>query len=205
MSARGRNRLQEGLRKLFAEAGFVCVDLHVHARTVANRRQQSSMSRRWIQGVFCLPPGPADPSLLMPQPLLDAPVHAERVRACNAAGAPESSSAAILASSGVGTEPTAPGLSGARATEAGMGEATRTQVQDARDTGAMQIGKHGLHQAGSEQRTAIPPLRTSRDAALQGALACMVRSNRGTDAQALSDAPLSEIQVRPLTQYSKAP
>ena len=72
--------MQEGLRGLFVEAGFVCQDVHVHTRTIANRRQQRNMQRRWVQGVFCLHPGPNDLSLLLPQPLADAPVQAERVR-----------------------------------------------------------------------------------------------------------------------------
>jgi hypothetical protein len=78
--------VQAALQELFQNAGFICKDVHVHERTVENRRKQSVMHRRWLQGVFCLPPGPPD-RLCLPLPLADAPVlvtrHREQTQACN--------------------------------------------------------------------------------------------------------------------------
>ena len=38
----------------------MCKDLHVHERVVTNRQSGTCMHRRWIQALFCLPPGPPD-------------------------------------------------------------------------------------------------------------------------------------------------
>jgi hypothetical protein len=59
--------LQEALCAPFLQAGFACRDVHVHARTVVNRRSSTTMDRRWIQATFCLPPGPSE-ELILPQP-----------------------------------------------------------------------------------------------------------------------------------------
>ena len=45
---------QEGLRKLLSEAGYSCEKMHVHERTIENRRKGLLMDRRWIQAVFRL-------------------------------------------------------------------------------------------------------------------------------------------------------
>jgi hypothetical protein len=55
----GRESLQGTLSAPFLKAGLVCRDMHVHARDVVNRKTGAHMERRWIQAVFCLPPGPA--------------------------------------------------------------------------------------------------------------------------------------------------
>jgi hypothetical protein len=44
--------LQEGLKALFAEQGFVCESVVVHARLIENRKSGVQMNRRWIQAVF---------------------------------------------------------------------------------------------------------------------------------------------------------
>jgi hypothetical protein len=78
--------MQAALTGLFESAGFICKDVHIHERTVENRRKHSVMHRFWIQAVFCMPPGPPD-SLCRPQPLQDSPVRAtprkEQVHSCN--------------------------------------------------------------------------------------------------------------------------
>ena len=43
---------EAGLRKLFAETGYSCENMHVHERTIENRRKGLLMERRWIQAVF---------------------------------------------------------------------------------------------------------------------------------------------------------
>lgn len=44
--------LQERLLRLFSEAGYSCERVHIHERTIENRRKGLSMDRRWIQAVF---------------------------------------------------------------------------------------------------------------------------------------------------------
>eukprot|EP00892_Ulva_mutabilis_P007510 jgi/Ulvmu1/5130/UM021_0147.1 len=51
---------QESLCQPFVEEGLVCRDVHVHSRVVLNRKTGSRMRRRWIQAVFCMPPGPPE-------------------------------------------------------------------------------------------------------------------------------------------------
>jgi hypothetical protein len=50
--------LQEMLCAPFLQAGFVCRDVHIHTRTVVNRKSGVKMRRRFVQAVLCLPPGP---------------------------------------------------------------------------------------------------------------------------------------------------
>ena len=45
---------EEVLLKLFAGAGYSCEKMHVHERTIENRRKGLLMDRRWIQAVFVL-------------------------------------------------------------------------------------------------------------------------------------------------------
>ena len=47
--------LQERLLRLFSEAGYSCERVHIHERTIENRRKGLSMDRRWIQAVFVFP------------------------------------------------------------------------------------------------------------------------------------------------------
>lgn len=53
-------RLQDMLCAPFLDAGFVCRDVHIHSRTVENRKTGASMARRFVQATFCLPPGPSE-------------------------------------------------------------------------------------------------------------------------------------------------
>ena len=75
-------RLQAQLRSVFEEAGFVTLDLHVHERTIENRKRGDRMPRRWIQGAFALPPGP-DPALCRLSPTSAA--HGARASSCKSA------------------------------------------------------------------------------------------------------------------------
>lgn len=53
-----RYALQEVLCHPFESQGLLCRDFHVHSRMVINRKTGSRMHRRWVQAVFCMPPGP---------------------------------------------------------------------------------------------------------------------------------------------------
>lgn len=58
--------LQESLCRPFMEHGLVCRDVRVLSRVVVNRKTGLRMNRRWIQAVFCMPPGPTG-SLILPR------------------------------------------------------------------------------------------------------------------------------------------
>lgn len=58
--------LQETLCRPFEDQGLVCRDVHFHSRMVINRKTGARMHRRWVQAVFCMPPGP-ERDMIMPR------------------------------------------------------------------------------------------------------------------------------------------